>query len=165
MKIFNAQPIVINEYIFNVEHLEKSRTDSSYESGFEITGEKAQSLNTMFVVFNILYCVGSINEKEIVTHTGPGKFTIEFSSTSGDDVFVSYSSSCQFNFESEGFDADVASLTGFLSDYQEHTRSFFTQYGFKPLMQMEEDSRMRQTSKADAIIAIENLRANNMYEV
>ena len=27
--------------------------------------------------------------------------------------FISYKSSCQFNFESEGFDADVTSLTDF----------------------------------------------------
>jgi hypothetical protein len=164
MKIFNVQPIIINEYIFNAEHLEKSKTHSSYESGFEIDGEQVESLNTMFVAFHILYCVDSINEKEIVTPVGPGKFTIEFSSTVGDGVFVSYGSSCQFNFESEGFDADVASITDFLSEYQEHTKSFFIQHGFKPLMQMEENARKQHPLKADAIIAIENLRENNMYE-
>ncbi|SHE67140.1 hypothetical protein [Pedobacter caeni] len=164
MKIFNVQPIKVIEYIYNEEHLVKSNTDWNYESGFEFIGKKVQPLNTMFILFHILYCVGSTHEKEIITPTGPGKHTIEFSFIAGEDVFISYRSSCQFDFESEGFDADVASITDFLADYQAHTQSFFRQYGFNSIIKLEEESRMRHTLKADAIIAIDNLRENNMYE-
>jgi hypothetical protein len=164
MKIFNVQPIRVNEYIYNDEHLAESKTNSGYSSGFEITGEKVEDLNTMYVTFDILYNVGSTNEKEVVTHIGPGEYSVAFSFEEGEDVFISYKSSCQFNFESEGFDADVASLNEFLTDYQAHTKLFFNQYGYKPLIPKEEETRMRHTLMADAELAIENLRANNMYE-
>jgi len=164
MKIFNLQPITINEYIYNDEFLAESQTDWGYSSGFEITGEKVGALNTMYISFDIVYNVGSTNEEEVVTHTGPGKYSVAISFEEGDDVFISYKSSCQFNFESEGFDADVTSLTDFLRDYQAHTRSFFNQYGHKPLIAIEEETRKQQPLLADAKIAIENLRANNMYE-
>lgn len=164
MKIFNLQPISINEYIYNSEHLAESKTNWGYSSGFEITGEKVGSLNTMYISFDILYNVGSTNEQQVVTHTGPGKYSITFSCEEGEDVFISYKSSCEFNFESEGFDADLAALTDFLKEYHAHTKSFFSQYGYKPLVEIEEDTRMRHTLTADAKIAIENLRGNNMYE-
>lgn len=164
MKIFNVQPITINEYIYNDEFLSESQTNRCYSSGFEITGEKNESLNTMYITFDIVYNVGSTNDEEVVTHTGPGKYSIAISFEEGGDVFISYKSSCQFNFESEGFDADVTSLTDFLRDYQAHTRSFFNQYGHKPLIAIEEETRKQQPLLADAEIAIENLRANNMYE-
>lgn len=164
MKIFNQQPIRINEYIYNDEFLAESQKDWAYSSGFEITGEKSESLNTMYITFDIVYNVGSTNEEEVVTHTGPGKYSIAISFEEGEDVFISYKSSCQFNFESEGFDADVASLTDFLRDYQAHTRSFFSQYGHKPLIAIEENTRKQQPLIADAELAFENLRANNIYE-
>jgi hypothetical protein len=165
MKIFNVQPIRINEYICNDEHLTESKTNWGYSSGFEITGEKAGALNTMYITFEIVYNVGSTNDEEVVTHTGPGRYSIAISFQEGEeDVFISYKSSCQFNFESEGFDEDVTSLTDFLRDYQVHTRSFFNQYGHKPLIAIEEETRKQQPLLADAEIAIENLRANNMYE-
>jgi len=164
MKIFNVQPITINEYIYNDEFLSESQTNRCYSSGFEITGEKNESLNTMYITFNIVYNVGSTNDEEVVTHTGPGKYSISISFGEGGDVFISYKSSCQFNFENEGFDADVTSLTDFLRDYQAHTRSFFNQYGHKPLIAIEEETRKQQLLLANAEIAIENLRANNMYE-
>ena len=164
MKIFNVQPIGVNEYIYNDEYLAESQTNRCYSSGFEITGEKSESLNTMYITFNIVYNVGSTNDEEVVTHIGPGKYSIAISFEEGGDLFISYKSSCQFNFESEGFDADVTSLTDFLRDYQAHTRSFFNQYGHKPLIAIEEEMRKQQSLLADAEIAIENLRANNMYE-
>ncbi|MDQ0638070.1 hypothetical protein QF042_001635 [Pedobacter sp. W3I1] len=164
MKIFNVQPISVNEYIYNDEFLSESQTDRCYSSGFEITGEKVGALNTMYISFDIVYNVGSTNEKKVVTHLGPGKYSVAISFEEGDDVFISYKSSCQFNFENEGFDADITSLTDFLRDYQAHTRSFFNQYGHKPLIAIEEETRKQQPLLADAEIAIENLRANNMYE-
>lgn len=118
----------------------------------------------MYISFEIIYHVGSTNNKEIITHTGPDKYSIAISFEEGEDLFISYKSSCQFNFESEGFDEDVTSLTDFLRDYQAHTRSFFNQYGHKPLIAIEEETRKQQPLLADAELAIENLRANNMYE-
>ena len=165
MKIFNVKPITINEYIYNDQYLKESKTSYDYQSGFEITGEKVGEINTMFITFDILYCVDAItDDKEIVSATGPNTWNINVSFSIGDEVFISYKSSCQFNFESEGFDADVTSLTDFLKDYQAHTRSFFNQYGHKPLIAIEEETRKQQPLLADAEMAIENLRANNMYE-
>ncbi|RLJ72952.1 hypothetical protein [Pedobacter alluvionis] len=164
MKIFNAQPISVNEYIYNGEHLTESQTNWGYSSGFEITGEKVGVLNIMYISFEIIYHVGSTNNKEIITHTGPGKYSVAISFEEGEDIFISYKSSCQFNFESEGYNADITSLTDFLRDYQTHTRSFFNQYGHKPLIAIEEETRKQQPLLTDAEIAIENLRANNMYE-
>ncbi|TCD15644.1 hypothetical protein EZ456_24390 [Pedobacter psychrodurus] len=165
MKIFNQQPITINEYIYNDQYLKESKTSYDYQSGFEITGEKIGEINTMFITFDILYCVDAItDDKEIVSPTGPNSWDINVSFSIGDEVFISYKSSCQFNFESEGLAADVASLTNFLTDYQAHTKQFFSQYGYKPLIPIEEGMRKQQPLIADAELAIENLRANNMYE-
>ena len=165
MKIFNVQPIRINKYIYDDQYIEESKTSCNYQSGFDIVGKKVGGINTMFITFDILYCVDAItDDKEIVSPTGPNTWDINVSFSIGDEVFISYKSSCQFNFESEGFDADVTSLTDFLRDYQAHTRSFFNQYGHKPLIAIEEETRKQQPLLADAEIAIENLRANNMYE-
>ena len=164
MKIFNVQPITINEYIYNDEYLEESKRSRSYSSGFDITGDKVNGLNTLYINFDILFHVGTTNEQTVVTHTGPGKYEIASSFEAGEDLFISYKSSCQFNFESEGFDSDLASLTDFLTDYQVHTNLFFNQYGYKPLIPIEEETRLFQTLIADAELAIENLRANNMYK-
>ncbi len=164
MKIFNVQPITINEYIFNDEFLAESKINWGYSSGFEITGEKVESLYTMYITFDIIHTVGTTNDEEVVTHTGPGKYSVAISFEEGEDVFISYKSSCQFNFESEGFDADVTSLTHFLTDYQAHTSLFFSQYGYKPLLAREKETRKQQPLIADAKLALENLRANNMYE-
>jgi hypothetical protein len=164
MKIFNVKPIIVNEYIYNDEYLEESKTSRNYQSGFEITGEKVESLNTIFIKFSILYCVEHQEDEEnIVTPTRPHTWDVQVSFTLGEEEFISYKSSCQFNFESEGFDADVVSLIEFLTDYQAHTKSFFSQYGYKPLIPIEEETRMWLTLKADAELAIENLRANDIY--
>lgn len=164
MKIFNIQPITINEYIYNDQYLKESKTSYDYQSGFEITGEKVGEINIMFITFDILYCVDAItDDKEIVRPKGPNTWDINVSFSIGDEVFISYKSSCQFNFESESFDADITSLTDFLRDYQAHTISFFNQYGHKPLIAIEEETRKQQPLLADAEIAIENLRANDMY--
>lgn len=165
MKIFNVQPITINEYIYNDQYIKESKTSYDYQSGFEITGEKIGETNTMFISFEILYCVETVtDDKEIVSPTGPNTWDVNVSFSIGDEVFISYKSSCQFNFESEGFDADVTSLTHFLTDYQAHTSLFFSQYGYKPLLAIEEETRLRHTLTSDAKLAIENLRENNMYE-
>lgn len=165
MKIFNIQPITINEYTYNDQYLKESKTSYDYQSGFEITGEKVGEINIMFITFDILYCVDAITDnKEIVSPTGPNTWDINVSFSIGDEVFISYKSSCQFNFESEGLAADITSLTDFLRDYQAHTISFFNQYGHKPLIAIEEETRKQQPLLADAEIAIENLRANSMYE-
>jgi len=165
MKIFNVQPITINEYIFNDEYIAESLPPTRYESHFNITGEEIDGLNTLFVTFNINYYVDhSVDEENIVTPISPNSWNIQTSFSIGEEEFISYKSSCQFNFESEGFDADVLSLTEFLTDYQAHTKSFFSQYGYKPLIPIEEETRMLLTLKADAEVAIENLRARNMYD-
>lgn len=165
MKIFNIQPITINEYTYNDQYLKESKTSYDYQSGFEITGEKVGEINIMFITFDILYCVDAITDnKEIVSPTGPNTWDINVSFSIGGEVFISYKSSCQFNFESEGLAADITSLTDFLRDYQAHTISFFNQYGHKPLIAIEEETRKQQRLLADAEIAIENLRANSMYE-
>jgi len=77
--------------------------------------KKVESLNTLIIKFNILYYVGKDN-----------------------DLLLSYKSDSQFNFESEGFDADVLSITKFLNDYYAHTETFFQQYGFKSIQEIEE---------------------------
>jgi len=69
-----------------------------------------------------------------------------------------------FNFECEGFDADVLSITDFLDQYHVHTRTFLEQYGPKHLIQMENKTRTSHTSKTDALLAIGNLRENQIYE-
>ncbi|TBO39955.1 hypothetical protein [Pedobacter kyonggii] len=72
MKIFNVKPITISEYIYNDEFLAESQIDWGYSSGFEITGEKVGEINTMFITFDILYCVDAISDdKEVVSPTGP----------------------------------------------------------------------------------------------
>lgn len=165
MKIFNIKPITVTEYIFKEEHFTKSLTDSSYESGFNIDGEVIESLNTLIITFHILYTVDDETSRFIEYTNDPNTYSIHIEGEmfSG-EIFLSYKSSCQFNFESEGFDADVLSITEFLAEYCTHTREFMKQYGFKPIAKKEEGIRMYQTVKADALLAIDNLRANNMYK-
>lgn len=165
MKIFNLEPINVTGYVFNEQHLAKSHTNYSYESGFSFTGEVIQSLNTLIVTFDILYTIDEDVVDLILPSYTPDKFTIHIEGEIGSgDIFLSYNSSCQFNFESEGFDADLLSITEFLAEYCAHTKAFFNQYGFKPILKKEEEMRMLQTIRADALVAIDNLRGNNMYE-
>lgn len=80
MKIFNVQPITINEYIYNDQYIKESKTSYDYQSGFEITGEKIGETNTMFISFEILYCVETVtDDKEIVSPTGPNTWDVNVS--------------------------------------------------------------------------------------
>lgn len=82
----------------------------------------------------------------------------------GEELFISYNSSCEFNFESEGFDADVTSLTDFLTEYHAQANLFFSQNAHKSLIEIEKDTDGGLNLRTSAIAAIENLRANNMYK-
>ena len=165
MKIFNVEPIKITEYIFNDEHLAKTHINSSYESTFDITGEIVESLNRLIIEFHILYTVDDETSRTIVFSNDPNKYTIHTTSETGSgEIFLSYKSSCKFNFESEGVNADVLSITEFLTEYCNHTKKFMIQYGFEPIQKKEEEIRMNHRIHEAALIAIENLRANNMYE-
>ncbi|MBC6112259.1 hypothetical protein ACFOG5_19955 [Pedobacter fastidiosus] len=166
MKIFNIQPIQLNEYIFNEEHLEESRKENSYESGFGFECMVVDSLKTMIITFEILNTVGGIEWTETIIPTDdPNKWSVQVNGMETDDgeILMSYKSSCQFNLENEGFETDVLSLTDFLSEYNIHTQTFLDQYGFKSA-KMEREPLSRHALKENAIIAIENLRGNNMYE-
>ncbi|EHQ30357.1 hypothetical protein [Mucilaginibacter paludis] len=166
MKIFNIQPIKITEYIFNEQLLAKTLTDQSYGSSFSITGKKVESLNTMIISYNINYTVGEGgNDRRVfIPSDDPTQYTIHVEFEECTELLVSYNSSCQFDFESEGFDADMISLTEFLRDYDTHTKTFLMNYGYKPVLDMEEDSRIRSPLHENALVAIENLRLNNLYE-
>ncbi|TCD04542.1 hypothetical protein EZ449_16435 [Pedobacter frigidisoli] len=166
MKIFNVQPITVNEYIFNEEHVAESLNGNSYESGFGFECIIVDSVKTMIVTFEILISVGGIEWTDTIIPTDdPNKWSVQVNGMETDDgeILMSYKSSCQINLENEGFDADVLSLTDFLSKYNTHTQTFFNLYGFKSA-QMERESLSRQALEENAIIAIENLRGNNMYE-
>lgn len=165
MNIFNIQPIKVTQYIINDRHLAKSRTNYSYESGFDFKCNVVDSLNTMIITFELLYTVGGDFDDLILPSNNSNQFIIEVKGKfGGGDVFLSYNSSCQFNFENEGFDADVLSLTDFLGEYYIYIKTFLNQGGFEPVKEIEEKVRMSHPLKADAICAIDNLRANNMYE-
>lgn len=79
------------------------------------------------------------------------------------EILMSYKSSCQFNLENEGFDADILSMSNFLSDYNIHTQTFLNQYKSESL-QLEQELFMHPNLHSNAKIAIGNLRGNNMYE-
>jgi hypothetical protein len=166
MKIFNIQPIKVTKYIFNEEHLDKSITDFGYEFGFGFGGTKTESLNTLLITFGILYYGGegkvSILSHDIIDDT---HYQYSFVTEDTDDnLMLSYDSSCQFNFESEGLEADVLSITEFLGTYYAHTEKFFQLYGFKTLLEIEKKVGVRRKLESSALLAIENLRENNMYE-
>ncbi|WP_316823688.1 hypothetical protein [Pedobacter miscanthi] len=165
MKIFNVQPIRINEYIYNEEYLAESQPPGRYESGFGFTGEKIEGLNTLFVKFNIQYYVEhAVDDENIITPNGPNSWNMHVSISIGEEEFISYNSSCEFNFESEGFNADVISLTDFLVGYHAQANLFFSQHAHKSLIEIEKDTDGELNLRTSAIAAIENLRANNMYE-
>lgn len=165
MKIFNVQPIKVNEYIYNDEYLAENQPPGRYESGFDITGEKIEGLNTLFITFNIQYYVEhAVDDEDIITPNGPNSWNMHVSFSIGEEEFISYESSCWFNFESEGFEADVASLTDFLVGYHTQANLFFSQNAHKSLIEIEKDTDGELNLRASAIAAIENLRANGMYE-
>ncbi|WP_316801996.1 hypothetical protein [Pedobacter nototheniae] len=165
MKIFNVQPIQVIEYILNEEHLDKSHKNYSYESGFGFTGRVIESLNTMIITFGINYTIDDDHCASNVYPSNSNKFSIQVEGEIGDgEIFFSYSSSCQFNFKSEGFEEDLQSMIEFLDGYYEHTQTFLTQYAPIQLKAKEEEIRMKHTLKANALAAIENLRENNMYQ-
>lgn len=140
MKIYNIQPIKVTEYIFNEEHLAKSATGSGYESGFSYNGRKTESLNTLAITFDIRYNVGK-----------------------NEDLLLSYKSYGQFNFESEGFDADVLSITKFLNEYYTHTEAFFQQYGLKTI---QEEEKRFGVDRGDSIAHLANwtsLESSDLY--
>jgi hypothetical protein len=130
MKIFNLQPIKVTKYLFHEEHLAKDSIQSDYESGFGYKGKKIESLNTLIITFDIRYNVGK-----------------------DDDLLVSYKSYSQFNFESEGFDADVLSITKFLNEYYAHTDAFFQQYGLKTIQEIEKERRVERELKSKTHLA------------
>jgi len=169
MKIFNLQPITVTEYIFNEAHLAESRNSHSYSSGFEFMCSVVDSLKTMVISFDILSTVGGVEwEETIISSDDPNGWTAELHGVEVEedagDILVSYKSSCRFNLENEGLDADIKSMTDFLEEYYLHTQKFLSQYGFESLAAREEEMRMNYRLRSDALIAIENLRGANMYE-
>lgn len=168
MKIFNLKPITVKEYIFNEEHLAESLKENSYESGFDFECSEVDSLKTMIISFEILNTVGGVEWTETIIPTDdPNKWSVQVSGITTEEdeaeTLMSYKSSCQFNLENEGFETDVLSLTDFLSEYNVHTKTFLNQYGLKT-PQFEREQLSRHALEQNAIIAIENLRGNNMYE-
>ncbi|QPH38773.1 hypothetical protein [Pedobacter endophyticus] len=169
MKIFNLQPITVTKYIFNEAHLAESHNGHSYSSGFEFKCSVVDSLKTMVISFDILSTVGGVEwEETIISSDDPNGWTVELHGVEVEedagDILVSYKSSCRFNLENQGLDADIKSMTDFLGEYYLHTQKFLNQYGFESLEAQEEEMRMNYTLRADALIAIENLRGANMYE-
>ncbi|MCT2561764.1 hypothetical protein [Chryseobacterium herbae] len=160
MKIFNVQPITLTEYTVNEEHFGKSLTNGSYESGFSFTSMIVESVNTLIITFDILYSIDNeIPRESILSSDNPDKFTIQVEyEIGGGEIFLSYESSCQFNFESQDYYSDVLSITEFLAEYHTHTIAFLKQNAFKHVLEKEEQMRIRQTFKADAVVAIDSLR-------
>lgn len=130
MKIFNLQPIKVTNYLFNEAYFAEDFTQTSYESGFAYKGKKTESLNTLIITFDIRYNVGQDN-----------------------DLLLTYKSTSQFNFESEGFDADVLSITKLLNEYYAHTDAFFEQYGLKTIQEIEKECKVRRELKSKAHLA------------
>lgn len=141
MKIFNKRAIQVHNYTYNEEHVEKCAVGHYLSYGFQLTGKKIDSINTMMVTFSISYLVGNEN-----------------------DLLMSYESFTQFNFENEGLELDTLTLTQFFDEYDEHTYSFLKLYGFKTLSEIKTIMAVDRSSKDDALVAIENLRINNLYE-
>lgn len=166
MKISNIQPIIVNGYVFNQYQFKKTLTDHYYESGFRFRMKKSGSLNTMIISYNISYTVGENGDDSsvLIPSDDPKYYTIHFQGEEPTEILVSYDSSCRFDFESGGFDADMVSLAEFLRDYDSHTKTFLMNYGYKPVLDMEKDSRRRYPLNKCALSAIDNLRLNNMYE-
>lgn len=145
MKILNVQPVRILKYLSTKENfnLDEATLSSFYapEFGFEV--DKTDSLTTMLISFSIEYHVGYNN-----TH-----------------VF-SYESCTSFNFESEGYDADLISLMEFIDKYYRHTESFLEQFGLLTQQQIEKSMQRNDRGyfKHIAEIAIDTLRKNNVYD-
>lgn len=140
MKISNIRPIIVNGYAFNQHLLPKTQAGQDYQSGFGYRINKSGSLNTMIISFNISLTVGENEEDSssvLIPSDDPKYYTIHVQGEEPTEILVSYDSSCQFDFESEGFDADMISLTEFLRDYDTHTKTFLRNYGYKPVLDME----------------------------
>lgn len=165
MKIFNLEPIKVNEYIINNKYLAESCHESDYESGFDFMFDKVDALYTLTLEFDIRYTVRDEGEEIIELLEGPNKFLKHISFEFGKgDIILSYNISSQFNFENEGFDADVLSLIDFLEKFYLHIKLFISQAGFEVIKKAEEKERMNYPLRGEAVGIIDNLRANNMYE-
>jgi len=164
MKIFSVQPIKVNECTFNREFLSKTHTSSSYQSDFDYDFEN-DSQNTFTIIFDLLYTVGDNFNENILPSNRPNEFIVELDSEAGSgDVFLSYNYSCQFDFESEGFDEDVLSLNAFLDDFYTHIKTFLNQPGLELVKEKEENLREYQPLEDTVLEIIDNLRENDMYE-
>jgi len=167
MKIFDLQPITITEYIFNEQHLADSYNSQSGSYGFDFQCMVVDSQKKMIITFEILHSIGDVEyEEEIFLTDDPNELLIVGSSTVGEgagEVLMSYKSSCQFNLENEGYDADVVSLTELLTEYYAHTQKFLDEYGFKSL-RLQREALLPHDIESSARCAIENLKGNNMYE-
>jgi len=141
MEIFNLQPIRVTNYIFNEEELPKAEKNFNSEIGFGFTGKKQDTANILITEFQLIYNVGE-----------------------DDDLLLSYNSYCQFEFKSVGYDADIKTLINFLSDFYAHTEAFFQQYGFTTLRELEEKIDFKRDLESSALIAIDSLRYNKMYQ-
>ena len=143
MKILNLGPITILKYISTKENLDKAIIPSLYESQFSFEGRKIGSLNTMFVSFSIEYYGGHTN-----------------------DHIFSYESCTAFDFLREGYDTDLKSLVQFIADYYKHTELFLRQFGVITQKQIEKSMGLNGRSFFEKIAndAIDNLRANNLYD-
>lgn len=167
MKIFNLQPITVKEYIFNQEHVAERQNNCNFEYGFFFDCKRVDSLKTMIITFDILYTVGGIeSHEEVVISDNPDEWIVmgtDIHEDGAGEILMSYKSCCQFNLENEGFDADLLSISNFLSEYNIHTQTFLNQY--KPQsLQLEKELFTHPTLQANATIAIDNLRGSNMYE-
>ncbi|SER84244.1 hypothetical protein [Pedobacter rhizosphaerae] len=162
MKIFNVQPVQVNEFIFNPELLSTSAISQCYQSGFDF---EFDLLNSFTIIFEIYHTVGDDFADELIPGDQPNEFTVGIGAEcGGGQILLSYHCSCQFNYENEGLTADLLSLNTFLDGFYRHVKTLLNQAGFESLKEKEEIIRLRHPLKETAIQIIENLRGNNLYE-
>lgn len=140
MRIFNLYPITVLEYIAVKENLNSADQAAAYIPEFSFGAKTIDSLNLMLVDFNIYYYGGQ------------------------DQLVFSYKSCTSFNFESEGFDSDLTSLTHFIENYYEHTEAFLKQYGVITQEKIEKlmGKNDRLLFNRYAHIMVDNIRSNNI---
>jgi hypothetical protein len=163
MKIFNVQPITVNEYIFNKEYISKSKFSSNYQSDFDYDFDPV-SPNTFTIIFDLQYTVGDDFDDIILPSSKQNEFFVQVDGGGqSSEILLSYNYSCQFDFENEGFDIDVLSLNDFLEEFYMHIKRILEQPEFEFAKEKEEKIRKFQPLRETVFEIIDNLRANNMY--
>jgi len=79
-------------------------------------------VNTLTINYAIQYYLEENGDETYITSNKSDQFSTEMNGEIGENIVLSYQSFSQFNFESEGIDADVLSIVDFLGLYHEHTQ-------------------------------------------